>query len=119
MSNRLLAIHGNSDHFGVQCPSIATIHIVHQVDMHANALFTTLFTISAEGQGGDYSAPTGSYSFDVRDTMDCLEITIFNDNRLEVTESLTGSLILQGGSIPGVTLRPFAADIFITDDDSE
>lgn len=53
------------------------------------------------------------------DTMDCLEITIFNDNRLEVTEDLRVQIVLEGGQIPGVTLQPVMAEIEITDDDSE
>lgn len=75
--------------------------------------------MSPEGAGGDYSPPSGVYNFDVGETRECLEITIFNDNALEVTESLTGQLALQGGQIPGVTLQPVLTTIDITDDDSK
>ena len=71
------------------------------------------------GAGGDYDPPTGVYNFGLRDTRSCLEIVIFNDAALEVTESLEARISLQGGTVPGVTLRPVLATIEITDDDSE
>ncbi len=48
-----------------------------------------------------------------------MEITILNDIVLEVTETLSARLSLQGGLIPRVTIRPALATIEITDDDSE
>jgi hypothetical protein len=78
-----------------------------------------LFLNFVEGSGGDYEPPEGAYEFGLRDVRDCLEIVIFNDVELELTETLEGRLFLQGGQIPGVTLRPMLANIEILDDDSE
>lgn len=61
----------------------------------------------------------GVYSFDTGDTSDCLDITIFNDILLENTESLEGRLVLDGGSVPGVTLTPVLASIEISDNDGK
>ena len=74
-------------------------------------------------ESSDYSPPVGRYNLDEDTSMDCLDITIINDNILESTEDLIGQLdgfIVDGlpvQSIDGVEINPAQTLVQIQDND--
>ena len=74
-------------------------------------------------ESSDYSPPVGRYNLDEDTSMDCLDLTVINDNILESTEDLTGQLesfVVNGlpvQSIDGVELNPAQTLVQIQDND--
>ncbi len=74
-------------------------------------------------ESSDYSPPVGRYNLDEDTSMDCLDITIINDNILESTEDLIGQLdsfVVDGlpvQSINGIEINPAQTLVQIQDND--
>ena len=74
-------------------------------------------------ESSDYSPPIGRYNLDEDTSMDCLDLTVINDNILESTEDLIGQLesfVVDGlpvQSINGIEFNPAQTLIQIQDND--